>query len=161
MAKILSISDDKVEIGEDNGALVEVRPSDLSFVPRVGDVVDVFRSENSVRVTLADKQTATRGGPVTQDGGGININLTQAQEVTAPPVAATYVQAGKVVNKLAYILCACLLGGLGVHKFIAGKVGMGILYIVFMWTFIPALVGLIEGLVAIGKTADANGNIIV
>ena len=42
---------------------------------------------------------------------------------------------------------ALLLGGFGVHKFYLGKTGQGILYLVFFWTLIPALIGFIEGLV--------------
>lgn len=156
MAKILSVSNQIVEIGEDNGALTEVRISDLSFSPRVGDIVEIFRSENSLRVVLAQHQT---GGSVSQSGQGININLSQVQ--TAQNHLQSVVQTGKVVNKIAYILFAIFLGGFGVHKFIAGKIGAGILFLIFSWTLIPAFIGFIEGLAAIGKKADVNGNIIV
>lgn len=40
-----------------------------------------------------------------------------------------------------------LLGGLGAHKFYLGQVGLGILYLLFFWTFIPAIIGLIEGII--------------
>jgi len=50
-------------------------------------------------------------------------------------------------SKITAGLLAILVGGLGIHKFYLGGWGWGILYIVFMWTFIPALVGLIEGIV--------------
>ena len=40
-----------------------------------------------------------------------------------------------------------LLGGIGVHKFYCGKIGAGILYLVFFWTAIPAIAGLIEGII--------------
>ena len=49
----------------------------------------------------------------------------------------------------------------GVHKFYSGKIGMGILYIVFCWTLIPSFVAFIEMIIAITKKADANGNIVV
>ena len=39
-----------------------------------------------------------------------------------------------------------LLGGWGIHKFYLGKTGMGILYILFCWTYIPAIAGFIEGI---------------
>ena len=42
---------------------------------------------------------------------------------------------------------ALLLGGFGIHKFYLGRVGQGILYLIFCWTFIPALVGFIEGII--------------
>lgn len=44
-------------------------------------------------------------------------------------------------------ILAIFLGGLGVHKFYLDEVGLGILYLIFCWTFIPAFVALIEGLV--------------
>lgn len=156
MAKILSINNDIVEIGGDDGALTEVRLADLSFAPRVGDIVDVYRSETSYRVVLSDKQS---NGGVSQSGQGININLTQAQ--TTANQTPAYIQAGKVVNKTAYAICAILLGSLGIHKFLAGKIGMGVLYLLFCWSGIPGIIGLIEGVVALTKQADANGNIVV
>ncbi len=63
------------------------------------------------------------------------------------------------VNKLVYILLAVLLGDIGAHKFYCGKIGIGLLYLAFCWTIIPAIAGLIEGILAIGKPTDAQGNI--
>lgn len=42
---------------------------------------------------------------------------------------------------------ALLVGGLGVHKFYLNKVGLGFLYLIFVWTFIPAIVAFIEGII--------------
>jgi len=39
-----------------------------------------------------------------------------------------------------------LLGGLGIHKFYCGKIGAGVVYILLCWTYIPAIVGLVEGI---------------
>ncbi len=39
------------------------------------------------------------------------------------------------------------LGGLGIHKFYHGSWGWCILYILFAWTFVPAIVSLIEGII--------------
>ncbi len=39
-----------------------------------------------------------------------------------------------------------LVGGIGVHKFYLGQTGAGIVYLLFCWTFIPAIIGLIEGI---------------
>jgi len=50
-------------------------------------------------------------------------------------------------SKLAAALFAIFLGGLGIHKFYLGRVGQGILYLLFCWTFIPAIIGFIEGIV--------------
>jgi TM2 domain-containing membrane protein YozV len=42
------------------------------------------------------------------------------------------------------VLLALFLGGLGVHKFYMGQIGMGVLYLLFCWTTIPAWIALIE-----------------
>lgn len=42
------------------------------------------------------------------------------------------------------VLLALFLGGLGVHKFWQGKTTAGVLYLLFFWTGIPALLALIE-----------------
>lgn len=67
----------------------------------------------------------------------------------------------KLVNKTAYGLLALFLGGIGVHKFYAGKTLQGVLYLIFFWSFIPALIAFIEGILALTKNADENGNILV
>lgn len=43
-------------------------------------------------------------------------------------------------------LLAVLLGGLGVHKFYQGNMRNGVLYLCLFWTAIPAVLGLIEGI---------------
>lgn len=43
----------------------------------------------------------------------------------------------------AAIICF-FLGGLGIHRFYLGQTGLGILYILFCWTFIPSLVAFID-----------------
>jgi len=58
-------------------------------------------------------------------------------------------------SKIAAALFAIFLGGLGIHKFYLGRVGWGILYILFCWTFIPAIVGFIEGIVYLTMSDDA------
>ena len=49
-------------------------------------------------------------------------------------------------SKLAAGLLGIFLGDFGAHKFYLGKPGMGILYLLFFWTGIPAVIGLIEGI---------------
>lgn len=49
-------------------------------------------------------------------------------------------------SRLAAVLFAFFLGGFGFHKFYLGCTGMGVLYLLFCWTFIPAVVGVIEGI---------------
>ena len=58
-------------------------------------------------------------------------------------------------SKLAAGLFAIFLGGLGLHKFYLGRVGQGIVYLIFCWTFIPSIIGFIEGIVYLTMSEQA------
>ena len=47
-------------------------------------------------------------------------------------------------NPTAAVVLALLLGGLGAHRFYLNQIGIGILYLVFSWTFIPAIIAFFE-----------------
>lgn len=50
-------------------------------------------------------------------------------------------------NKTVAGLLGIFLGGFGIHKFYMGKIGKGILYLLFCWTYIPGIIGFIEGII--------------
>lgn len=50
-------------------------------------------------------------------------------------------------SKVAFVLLALFLGGLGIHRMYIGNVGLGILYLVFCWTGIPMVIAFIEAIV--------------
>ena len=64
-----------------------------------------------------------------------------------------------MVNKGTYIALCLFLGGLGIHKFYAGKWIQGLLYVAFCWTGIPVVIALIDLLVAMFKRSDEYGQI--
>ena len=53
-------------------------------------------------------------------------------------------------DKTTIFLLTFFLGGLGAHKFYMGNIGLGILYLVFCWTFVPAFIALIECFLVFG-----------
>lgn len=180
MARILEVYEEVVAIGRDDGSIMEVRYADLNFDPNVGDFVDIFSSGE--RIIVAKRTPPPAGGNWNPNHGqnfanpsygggypqgfprqeGININIQNAPQQQQPYAQApVYYQSGKVVNKTVYLLLAFFLGGLGIHKFYAGKIGAGIVYVLCSWTFIPSFVAFIEFIVAVFKTADVNGNIVV
>lgn len=57
-------------------------------------------------------------------------------------------------SKIAAGLFALLLGGIGIHKFYLGRPGQGILYLLFFWTFIPAIIALIEGILYLAMSDE-------
>ena len=56
------------------------------------------------------------------------------------------VSAGGEHKKTTAALLALFLGGLGAHKFYLGRTGMGLVYLAFCWTLVPALISLVEGI---------------
>jgi hypothetical protein len=54
------------------------------------------------------------------------------------------------------ILLALFLGNFGVHHFYLRRTGLGILYLCFCWTGIPALLGLIECFFMPGRVREFN-----
>lgn len=62
---------------------------------------------------------------------------------------------GSSKNRVTAALLAFFLGGLGAHKFYLGKTGMGFLYLIFFWTFIPAIVAFIEFIIYLCSTDES------
>ena len=56
MAKIIKISDDIISIGTDDGGIKEVRTTDLSFEPKVGDEVEIYETENDLIITKKESK---------------------------------------------------------------------------------------------------------
>ena len=69
------------------------------------------------------------------------------QSVTASMSQGTPGVAGPPKSRIVAGVLGLLIGGLGIHKFYLGKVGLGIVYILFSWTFVPAIIGCIEGII--------------
>lgn len=57
-------------------------------------------------------------------------------------------------SKLTAGLLALLLGDLGLHKFYLGQTKSGVIYLLFSWTFIPALISLIDGISLLTMSDD-------
>jgi len=47
------------------------------------------------------------------------------------------------------VLLALLFGGIGIHHFYLENPGRGFLYMIFFWTFIPAILAFIDAIVLI------------
>ncbi len=61
-------------------------------------------------------------------------------EVVAPPEIF-------IKDRMVAGILAILVGAFGIHKFYLNDMGMGILYLLFSWTGIPTILGLIEGVI--------------
>jgi TM2 domain-containing membrane protein YozV len=87
--------------------------------------------------------------------GAFGYHARQAQQIAKKffePSAAEPTD----VNRIAVGVLAILFGCLGVHKFILGRTGQGVLMLLATCTFVfapaMALVGLVEGLIYLTRT---------
>ncbi|UAL11881.1 NINE protein [Caulobacter segnis] len=76
---------------------------------------------------------------------------------TCPHCGAPQADVAPAGNKsrVVAIVLALLLGGIGGHKFYLGRVGTGILYLLFCWTFIPSIVAFVEAIIYITMSDQA------
>jgi len=88
-------------------------------------------------------------------GCGTPILATAAACSRCGAPQAAYV--GNVKSRVTAGVLALLLGGIGVHKFYCGKIGIGIVYLIFCWSYIPFIIGFIEGIIYLSSSmSDAD-----
>lgn len=76
----------------------------------------------------------------------VTVNVNVGPNPQQPTQQGYYPQYVSSKSKATAAILAIFLGGLGAHHFYLGKTGLGILYLIFCWTWIPAMIGLIEGI---------------
>ena len=162
-ATITKIKNNIVEITGNNEKNIEVNLYDMSFRPHVGQNVKIFQEGNSTYIinnTIENRETQLEEempkSDIEQEESTENVQYVYAQ-----PLPLYDAFGRKRINKVAYCLLAFFLGSIGIHKFYSGKVGIGIVYILFCWTFIPTIASFVEAIIGITKQADAYGNIYV
>ena len=86
--------------------------------------------------------------------GTVQNTVQPAHQQAYAPAPGYTQNARPSKDKLAAGLLAIFLGGFGVHHFYLGNVGLGLLYLLFFWTGIPLIVGIIEGIIYLA-TSDS------
>ncbi len=59
-------------------------------------------------------------------------------------------------NRTTALLLTLLLGGVGAHRYYLGDVGLGVVYTLFCFTFVPTFVAFIELFLVMGRTDRFN-----
>ncbi|MBC1987409.1 TM2 domain-containing protein [Listeria sp. FSL L7-0478] len=168
MAKVIKIEDNSAIVLKDNGETIDISLTCFTFSPDTGDEVEVYKHGEELIVNKKTEKATENPNINIVNNNSQNQDQAQeqAQTQTQTQTVVTEIRfsqkdEGKLVNKWVYVALALLLGTFGAHKFLAGKNGQGVLYIVFCWTGIPSIVSFIEGIVAIFKKADANNEILI
>lgn len=114
--------------------------------PQCGAPIDLGAKECKYCGEKLAVQEATQ---VVQQPQAVYAQAPQPQIIiqqTGPQYVTGINPSWPIKSKTTAGVLGILLGGIGVHKFYLGKTGAGILSILFCWTGIPAVLGLIEGI---------------
>ena len=90
-------------------------------------------------VSLRKAEEAMRAS---ERGGNVYMNAAVSNDTHGQ----SHVQS-RTKSRIAAFVIAWFLGGLGGHKFYLDRVGQGIIYLIFCWTFIPAIIAFFEGII--------------
>jgi len=138
MPKILRVSPYEVVVGMDDGSMQNFSRSAFNYNPRVNDFVDIYENDFEIVITKREHNREKVNNYIYQE----SIN-------------------GKYVDKIAYILFSFLLGSIGIQKFYSGKIGSGILCMIFSVTGIPAFIGIYDGIKALTTNENEKGQIFI
>lgn len=143
MSQTESVVDSRI-VGQSPSAVAEVPPSERISCPVCDEDISARAKkcrhcgetlDYSMRIAEEAQRAADRGG-------NVYMNAAVSPASTAPEYSRTK-------SKVVAFVLAWLLGGFGGHKFYLGRVGQGLIYLIFCWTFIPAIIAFIEGIVYI------------
>ena len=146
--KVIRIDASNAIVGLNDGTTKTYPLSAFNYTPMVGDEVQVY-GDGANTIIAKGSQNNQQGN---NGAGSQNVYVNVAQPTTA---------GGHKVNKVAYCIICLLLGGIGIHSFYAGKIGQGVCMLLFCWTWIPAIIALVQLIKALCTPADANGMIYV
>lgn len=121
-----------------------------------GQVLDFSVQTNSGIISGDDQQRYHFNGAEWRDhripakGISVDFDVDGVGNATSIYTLASSIQLSQLghqvgeKNRIIAIILAFFLGGLGVHKFYLGRIGWGVVYLLFFWTFIPSIVAFIE-----------------
>ena len=108
--------------------------------------VDELFEENKKKIEKLEDNSKANQPMVFMNAGGGGGASSSSSSFSSSNNGGMQV-GGYTKSKAVAGILAILLGGIGAHKFYLGRWGWGIIYLLFCWTYIPSIIGLIEGIV--------------
>lgn len=104
---------------------------------------------NEKSTKIEELEVGTEEQPVEftdiNEGDERDVNIFSSSLTSSSDSSNLYPQCTK--SRIIAALLAIFLGGLGVHKFYLGQIGVGSVYLLFSWTLIPVILGITEGII--------------
>jgi len=129
------------------------------YGPINGDQIRRWMAENRVRAeTLVQAEGTADWKPLSSFPEFADVRATPP--TITPPVASYPPPNPRATNKIPAGICGIILGGFGVHKFILGYTGAGLIMLLLSVLSCGALypimhiIGLIEGIIYLAKSDD-------
>ena len=129
----------------------------LTMIVALAMGVAVANAQNSFNTPVADE---TMGAETIEMAEAIPVDMSQPMQITDASFAdeqavqtllADYVDNPKQTTAA---ILNILLGDLGVGHFYTGQTLRGVLDIIFCWTGIPAIIGIVEGIIWLTDTEE-------
>jgi TM2 domain-containing membrane protein YozV/ribosomal protein L40E len=80
--------------------------------------------------------------------------VRQVTPVANANVGSGVIPSYLVKSRMTAAILAFFLGWIGGHKFYMGQVGLGIIYLIFSWTGVPAIIAFVEGILYVTCNSD-------
>ncbi len=119
--------------------------------------VAVANAQNSFNTPVADENTNSEMVELTE---AVPVDMSQPMQITdasfADEQAVQTVLADYVDNpkQTTAAILSILLGDIGVGHFYTGQTLRGVLDIIFCWTGIPGIIGIVEGIIWLTDTEE-------
>ena len=129
----------------------------LTMIVALAMGVAVANAQNSLNTPVADE---TMGAETIEVAEAIPVDMSQPMQITDASFAdeqavqtllADYVDNPKQTTAA---ILNILLGDFGVGHFYTGQTLRGVLDIIFCWTGIPAIIGIVEGIIWLTDTEE-------
>jgi TM2 domain-containing membrane protein YozV len=109
--------------------------------------LDELFEEKNKKIEKLEDNKASQPMVFMNAGGGGGASSSSSSSSSAASSGGGAFTGRYTRSKVAAGLLGIFLGGFGVHKFYLGRWGWGIIYLLLCWTYVPAIVGFIEGIV--------------